>query len=93
MTMNAKQLIEQRLRSGVSAVPSPGPLIGRADPTLLNGASEALTTITRPDRSTLGPNGNRAHDLEAIATRKRLDYAQRSASSPLGASLPGGFYI
>ncbi|HEX3803601.1 MAG TPA: hypothetical protein VHV75_12260 [Solirubrobacteraceae bacterium] len=90
--LNARQLIEQHLRSGVSANRQPAPLSGRADPNGISGASEYMRGIARPDRSTLGPDGNRARDLGAIATRSRLNFAGRNPTAPLGSS-ETGFYL
>lgn len=110
MTMNAKQLVHQRLglgpdraldtsNIGLSRGETVAP--SKADPLGMLATAEIVRTIQRPDEATLAvPNGyygdtggNQVADLGAISTRKRLDYSKRSASAPLGASLPDGFYV
>lgn len=97
--MNAKQLIESRLAAGSNTldISDVGLTAGqqvkanRAQPLGLSETAESLSTIERPDRSTLGPNGNRASDLGAIATRSRLNFDGRSHSAPLGSSETGSY--
>ncbi len=52
-----------------------------------------VTTLAVPDGYYGDTGGNRVHDLEAISTRKVLDFGRRNPANPLGTSETDGFYL